>query len=348
MSQPRILFVSHDPGGISSLGPVIPATRRFAEVEVWLHPFSVSVYRGSCRAITSFAQNDVLASVRAAAPDLIVTGTSMEPDSIDKKVIDAAWHLGIPSIAFVDFWANYIERFTQANGTQVFPDMIATVDETAKAEMIAAGVPEILIEITGLTRLPPRGIKHMPNKSSYVLLFISQALSEIYGGDAPCRARIGYTQQDAFNLLAAALPAFEENLGRHVELWVRRHPKETPWAPRISHVIVNNLPADTCLAQADLVAGMTGSMLIDALFIGRPVVSFQPNLVGPDRLMPSRQGHVTRVSAAREALPALVAAAQSTPSLPASLTAAADGQAVERFVALMRGMLKQTFHRKSA
>lgn len=348
MSRPKILFVSHDPGGISSLGPIIPAARRFAEVEVWLHPFSVSVYQGSCRAITSFAQDDVLESVRTACPDLIVTGTSMEPDSIDKKVIDAAWHLGIPSIAFVDFWANYIERFTQANGTQVFPDMIVTVDDTAKAEMVAAGVPEILIEIAGLTRLPPRGVPHTPGKSGYVLLFISQALSEIYGGDKLCRAKIGYTQHDAFDLLAAALPVFQEQLGRDIELWIRHHPKETPWSPQIPHVIVNSLPANTCLAQADLVAGMTGSMLIDALFMERPVVSFQPNLVGPDRLMPSRQGHVARISAASDALPALIAAAGSKPTLPASLTAAADGQAVNRFVNLMHNMLKQTFHRKFA
>ncbi len=344
----KILFVSHDPGGISSLGPVIPAVQAFAETELWLHPFSATVYKGSCRAITSFADEDVLAALRVSNPDLIVTGTSMEPDSIDKKVIAAAWKLGIPSITFVDFWANYAERFTHMDGSQILPDMVVTIDDTARLEMIEAGVPDSLIEIVGFTRLPPKPAPAATDGTHFTLLFISQALSQIYGGEDASRKRIGYTQKDAFDLLAREIETFGASIGKKVELWLRHHPKEDCWIPDIPHTVVNSLPLEACLAQANLVTGMTGSMLIDALFMGRPVVSFQPNMIGHDRLMPSRQGHVIRVNSPDETLPALIKAAGQSPSLPETLGKAADGKGVERFCKHIKSMLKQTFHQKTA
>lgn len=344
----RLLIVSHDPGGISSLEPLIAPLQDIGEVELWLHPLSVSVYRGSCRVISTFANGDVHAALRAANPDIIITGTSMDPDSIDKLVIDAAWHLGIPSIAFVDFWSNYIERFTHPGGTQIFPDLIATIDDTARTEMVAAGVPEALIEIVGITRPTPAPAPKKPDPAAFSLLFISQALAEVYGGAAACRARLGYTQHDAFALLEAALPAFEASLGRKIDLSIRHHPKEAVWQPATPHRLVNDLPAHDCLAGADLVAGMNGSLLIDALFMKRPVVSFQPGLIGPDCFMPSRQGHVPLVSHAKDALSALTGAATQPQSLPPSLAAAGDGGAVMRFIELIRGVIRETAHRQIA
>jgi hypothetical protein len=344
----RALIVCHDPGGISSLEPLIDALKSFAEVELWLHPLSVSAYRGSCRAITSFTNNDVQSALRAANPDIIITGTSMAPDSIDKKVVDAAWHLGIPSIAFVDFWSNYIERFTHQDGTQIFPDLIATIDDTAKAEMVAAGIPEALIEIVGITRPAPAAAPKSPDFAAFQLLFISQALAEIHGGAAACRARIGYTQQDAFALLAEALPAFEVSLGRRIEISLRHHPKEKAWRPKTPHKLANGLTAEACLANANLVAGMNGSLLIDALFMARPVVSFQPNLKGPDCFMPSRQGYVPLVTRAQDALFALQKAVTTPQIIPPSLAKAGDGQAVTRFSKLIQGMIAETTRRRIA
>jgi hypothetical protein len=344
----KILLVSHDPGGISSLSPLVPALAPIAEVKVWLHPLSAALYNGLHRSLTALNPDEALNALAAFRPDVIITGTSMGPDTIDKRIVAAAEKLDIPTIAFVDFWSNYLERFTHTDGSRIFPDLIATIDAAAKAEMIVAGIPEGRIEITGILRPVQRLPLRPANPAGTTILFISQALAEVYGGDAVCRTRFGYTQHDAFNLLAAALPAFEASLGHKVELNLRHHPKEKAWTPDAPHKTVNHLTAEDCLGRSDIVTGMTGSLLIDALLMGLKVVSIQPDLIGPDLFMPSRQGYVALIRHGHEILPALTNAFNQPQKIPPSLAASADGQAITRFTKLITSRLALTLSRRLA
>ena len=325
-----LLFVSGDPGGISSLAPVIETCESFADITLWLHADSLAAYSPRHPQLTSLDIN----ALRAFAPDLVITGTSMAPDSDDKRAVRLANEAGIPSIAFVDFWSNYRERFADAAGKLHFPDFIAAVDDAACGEMAALGFPEEKLLPIGPLRL--EGLPK-PNPDRKGILFISQCLEEAYGGREACRQRLGYCPEDAFRCLQAAhIP--------DMPLAVRFHPREKPFPLPAGVEDWSDGEASAALARAELVAGMTGSMLLDAYFMRLPVVRIQPGMVGPgnqreDALMLSRRGFIPRLGSTeelQEALPGLLAA---SPAIAPELASWSDGKAVARFVTLIRRQL---------
>lgn len=327
MSEQRasLLFVSGDPGGISSLAPVIEACESFADIALWLHADSLKAYTPRHPQLTALDA----ASLRTLAPDLVITGTSMAPDSDDKRAIRLANEAGIPSIAFVDFWSNYKERFADDTGALHFPDCIAAVDEAACDDMDALGFPEEKLTPIGPLRLA--GLpKPAPDRKG--ILFVSQCLEEAYGGRAACRERIGYCPEDAFRCL-------HEANNPDMPLAVRFHPREKPFPLPAGVEDWSEGEASAALARAQIVAGMTGSMLMDAYFMQLPVVSIQPGMLGDDLLMLSRRGFIPRLGSAEELEGTLPGLLDASLEIAPELASWSDGKAVERFVALIRRKL---------
>ncbi len=320
-----LLFVSGDPGGISSLAPVIEACESFADIHLWLHADSLAAYSPRHPQLAKLDAD----ALRALGPDLVITGTSMAPDSDDKRAIRLANEAGIPSIAFVDFWSNYSERFADGTGALRFPDFIAAVDEAACKDMDGLGFPE-----EKLTPIGPLRLAGLPKPAATRegILFISQCLEESYGGRAACRERIGYCPQDAFRCLHDAN-------NPDMPLAVRFHPREKPFPLPAGVEDWSAGEASAALARAQLVAGMTGSMLMDAYFMRLPVVSIQPDMVGDDLLMLSRRGFIPRLGSAGELTQALPGLLASTAEIAPELASWSDGKAVERFIALIRQQL---------
>jgi hypothetical protein len=320
-----LLFVSGDPGGISSLAPVIDAAENIADISLWLHDDSLKAYTPRHPLLAALDAD----AIRTLAPDLVITGTSMSPDSDDKRAIRLAVEAGIPCVAFVDFWSNYEERFADKTGALRLPDCIAAIDETACEDMATLGFPEDMLVAIGPLRL--EGLP-APDEDRKGILFISQCLEEAYGGRAACRARFGYCPEDAFHSLHAAN-------NPEIPLAVRFHPREKPFALPPGVEDWSGGEASAALARSQLVAGMTGSMLMDAYFMGLPVVSIQPGMVGEDALMLSRRGfipHCDSAGALEDALPDLIT---STPEIAPELASWSDGQAVERFITLIRRLI---------
>lgn len=327
-----LLFVSGDPGGISSLAPVIDACESFADIHLWLHGDSLAAYAPRHAQLPALDAD----ALRELGPDLVITGTSMQPDSDDKRAVRLASEAGIPSIAFVDFWSNYEPRFADAAGALYFPDCIAAVDEAACDEMAALGFPQDKLVPIGPLRLA--GLP-APAPDRKGVLFISQALEEAYGGREACRQRIGYCPEDAFACLYAALTRLRDAGGADIPLAVRFHPKEKPFPLPPGVADWSSGDTSAALARAKIVAGMTGSMLMDAYFMQLPVLSIQPGMRGEDPLMLSRRGFIQRLHSAEAisaALPGLLAA---VPGIAPELASWSDGKAVERFIALIRQQL---------
>src|SRR5439155_26814133 len=61
----------------------------------------------------------------------------------ESRFVEAARTLAIPSIAVLDSWVNYAQRFP------VRPDCIAVMDEHAKADLIAEGFDARALVVTG-------------------------------------------------------------------------------------------------------------------------------------------------------------------------------------------------------
>ena len=88
--------------------------------------------------------DSLLARECAAA---LLTGTSVYPDR-DARWWRTAAARGVPSLALVDHWCNYAERFSHREPFDSLPDSVAVLDDAAAEGLRGAGCP-VPIEITG-------------------------------------------------------------------------------------------------------------------------------------------------------------------------------------------------------
>ncbi len=233
----------------------------------------------------TLAPRAVLAALESARATALVTGTSWGDDRPEPPFLTAARELGVPSLAVLDFWSNYAERF--AGG---LPDEIAVMDQRARHEAIAAGLPPERITVTGnphYERLLDRfdGFGHSArlafrervglSRRDTAVLFVSQPLGALYGD------RLGWTETEVLTAVRAGLERVAEWLGHRLVLAIRPHPRD-PALPKLDssdRVLVRPALDHDAMAWAlttDLVVGMTSAVLVQAALLGARVVAIRP------------------------------------------------------------------------
>lgn len=324
MSAARILVACHDAGGGSALAPVVARLRNRAAVEVWAHPLSAPALEPADRIAPELEPDAAEAAISAFRPDLLLTGSSWGDTTIDKRMTAAARSAGVASLGILDSWTHCRERFTaKADGVGPLvhlPDRLGIMDTHAFEEMTVLEFPTERLTVTGLTRLaelPEPGGEASERRrlaEAYGLdpdaawiYFISQAISALTGGHAGARTSLGYSERDALDGLAAALPAITVRLGRPAVLVLRFHPREEVRNAASSAVVDRENTALAFIRAADVVVGISGGNLLDAYALGRPTVSFQPQALGRDDCILSSRAIIARVTHS-DALPDHIAA----------------------------------------
>jgi hypothetical protein len=229
--------------------------------------------------------------LQARRPAALLTTTSWGGSRVERPFLAAARRLGIPSIALLDFWSNYRERFAELpNEPLCLPDQVAVVDEAARDGAIAAGLPPRRVVVTGSPHYERlRGMRArdpwtierlrrvaMLRPEAAVVLFASQPLRALYGGGLP------YTEVTVQEAVERVLAGVARRHGIEVVLAVRSHPRADPVdaGPRREGGL-RVTPADRgdaadWIIAADLVVGMTSAVLVQALTLGVGAVSIQP------------------------------------------------------------------------
>ncbi len=305
-----VLIASQDAGSANVLIPVIRqmqrqrglrpvvaacgvATRSMTHLKIRHHsirsdsPGADRMYRAACRLISH------------TQPDLLVMGTAWGP-SLDKALLGQASQRGIPSLAVVDNWFFFREKFTDPEtGNWLIPDVIAVPDHHALESAVAAGVPRKRLAVTGHPHL--EGILgQLGNKTQKIsaqrlrrqwlgrrksrgqlLLFISEAFCRDAGPKTPHYR--GYTEIDALEGIAQAAEQFGAQEANRIKIVVKLHPSQQrsafrpgAHASRQRIKVVSQVPTLAALLAADWVVGMASNLLIEAALTDKPVVSFQP------------------------------------------------------------------------
>lgn len=111
--------------------------------------------------IKDFGVSDIsLASMEKVleqvSPNLALTGTSAQEgkanDIVEHTTTRAARKLDIASLAVLDIWQAYSQRFSDERTSQrldILPTHIAVMDQLAYDEMVAEGFPKEVLVITG-------------------------------------------------------------------------------------------------------------------------------------------------------------------------------------------------------
>lgn len=304
----------------------------------------------------------LLTDSRAAA---LAVGTSGNSVDLEKRFITAARRTGTPSLGLLDFWSNYLDRFGDDNGALAYvPDVIAVMDESARAEMIEQGFDASRLIVTGqpaFDALPRIRAGFTPaarervrrdlgaGADARLVAFVSQPMAAIFGTSAMSPGYMGYTEQEVLAALLGALRKVAQR-GVPVVLAVLPHPREDPrsFAGRSSAdvevVVSRHRSAHEVVMSADLVVGMNSILLMEACYLGCPTLSLQPGLRQADTLPTNRTGISRGVPDAAEidsAVAELLLDESSRRDLMQRLAEfRVDGAAAERVAGLIYGLTR--------
>lgn len=307
----HILVFARDPGGANVVLPLVSELKKSYEVEVYAKEFALQRMKQElidCYDIElelqENSQEAVLNFVRVKAPDLIITGTSLD-DYTERFLWEAAKILEIPSFAIVDQWMNLGIRFSKYDYTgeeeyfknkihDFLPKKILVMDKIAKNELINEGIEENRIFITGQPHFDTVREKYDLSQEEKIdkdivnIVFVSEPIVYDYDNGQEEKKYWGYNEKTIFEALYQSVIKYVEIEKRKVCLTIRPHPREDAKAwemvvnsrcsPYIDLVCDTESNSIDLLRKTDLVCGMSSMFLLEAVICEVPVISIQLGL----------------------------------------------------------------------
>jgi len=213
---------------------------------------------------------------------------------------------------FVDTWLNYRRRFRNLADVGL-PDRILVVDEAARAEAAAEGLPADRLRIVGHPAWEESPA--LPPAPRARVLFLGAPVARDFGRS------LGYDEWDAWDVVRAAAERQPDLVAR---LWYGRHPEQTEVpAERLGPALLHE-DSMALLKETGTVIGMFSSPMVDAYLGGRRVISVQPGGSGPDPCPLSRHGRVPRVGTVAQLIAALRSDRSAADDLRAALRGSGD------------------------
>lgn len=306
----HIVALAGDPGGANALAPVLDCLAQDRRVALASYAYrqATTLWTGRAFPPPQSAALDEMA-IRAVLHGcrLVLCGTSVNAEMAELQHIRVARELGVPSLAVLDYWANYALRFQcGAKASLCLPDSIAVMDEAARREMLAEGFPGERLVVTGqpaLDRFAGRASagerqaarRGVGGGEDLLVVFASQPLAELYGEVRGDPLWLGYHQYSVLKDLLEALEDIAARRGCPITLAVLAHPRESRNAfagfsgKRVRLRVGEGNPHEWARG-ADLVCGMHSMFLLESCHAGNLTLSLQPGLRHTDTLPVSRQG----------------------------------------------------------
>jgi len=320
----KVLLFARDPGGANTVIPLVGALRqRGFRVRLVGKDMALARYRAfnySGENLRHLVKSDNLGEtkkfLKKAGPDLIITGTSAN-DCSEKLIWQAAATLGIPAFAVLDQWLNYGVRFSpsgvaKSSKSQVLfsPDQLPTkifvMDEYAKRALRRAGIAQQRIVVSGqpyfdllsrkLKAISKSQLKLIRKKlgispAARVVVFASEPLAQVYGGEQRAIARLGYSEKTILPAVVSCLGKIVASEKIGLVLVVKIHPKEKLADFRkisrarikgLTIKVVQDYSTWDLIPLADVVSGMISMFLIESVLFQKPTLSIQLGRKGPD------------------------------------------------------------------
>ena len=231
------------------------------------------------------------------APDFLFTGTSTNDYEHNWRRL--AIRKNIKTMAFIDHWTNYRERFS-FNNNLFIPDEIWVIDKIAKAEAIEAGLPADRIIVSGNPYYETiRNYKPEISKSEFfrsisldinkrTILFISDDIKRSFPQDEQGNCTLGFDEYTTLKDILTSL----KSLGKEIDfakyqLVIKLHPRSK--MGKFDQLIKDHAPAPmnvVCIRDcdplainyySDFVMGMFSNMVIEAILMNKKLLRIQIN-----------------------------------------------------------------------
>jgi hypothetical protein len=221
----------------------------------------------------------------------VLSGTGWA-SNLEHEARQLARKAGLPSIAVIDHWVNYAERF-EREGQVILPDEIWVVDEYA-AKLAAQTFPKVTVRLRANLYLQREAaaVKSLGPQHAGRVLFLSEPVRYSWPGlDQP-------GEMEALDYLVSHLHLL--GLSGPPQLRLRPHPSDAPtkyneWIARHTDMDLELDHSDSlaqAIGEAEWVAGCETAAMVVALAAGRRAVSTLPPLAPRCRLPQSTLLHL--------------------------------------------------------
>jgi len=274
------MFAAHDIGGANMLAPVMPlAIRAGHEVFPFADGPALAAWRGmtakDCDKLTSLAS-----AVGETAPDLIITGTSRASE-MERSLWRIGIERGVTTIAVIDSWVNFHNRFIDASGAEILPDAICVIDEWCRRRIEAEGWCGARIHVVGHPHLQERLgrttalRKGRTRAETPRLTFFSEPIREVMGFAKDQFWAAGEMVR-ALGGIGPACFTVKPHPTEKAETW-RRWRDHFKNVKHVEIEIAGEDDAEALFIKSDVVTGIHSIALIEANFLGIPVITMQPD-----------------------------------------------------------------------
>lgn len=214
----------------------------------------------------------------------LLCGTSWQSD-LEWRAIELARARGKRSVAFLDHWTNYRERFVRGEVAHL-PDEVLVGDAIAldMARPVFPGVPVRMVPnpylIDLAAELAQIARRTRESRAGIDVLYVCEPIAEHALRAHGNERHWGYTEQDALRYFLANLAALDAPIRRIV---IRPHPAEAAdkyqWASEefdLPIAVDRDKPLLEEIMECDVVAGCASMAMVVGLLAGKRVVSTIP------------------------------------------------------------------------
>lgn len=220
---------------------------------------------------------------------------------LEVAAVRMARERGARTVQVIDTWYNYSRRFEGVEAGAL-PDQIAVIDQAARSEAIAEGLPGDRLVVVGhpwWEQVRPRR-KQVPQDR---VLLLGAPILRDYGN------KLGYDENSIADVVISAMKEAPQ-LFRVV--WYGPHPEQTIMPVQASGFdLVRD--GSSVIASAGTVLGAFSAPMVDAYLAGANVISVQPGDSPKDLCPLSRHGRVPRVRNPQGLIQALQEGSQINP-----------------------------------
>lgn len=209
-------IISHDAGGAELLSSYVKTKE--SDFVFALDGPAVSIFQRKLGNLPCMSVEDAIYKA-----DTVLCGTSW-PASLEWRAIKIAREQGKRSIAFLEHWVNYEQRFVR-NEEKVLPDKIWVGDVYAReiAKKTFPNVPIVLFENPYLKEIEEELEKLDATDSASNILYVCEPIQEhtalMYGD----KLYHGYTEYDALRYFLDNIDVYGQEVD---EIVIRLHPSE--------------------------------------------------------------------------------------------------------------------------
>lgn len=206
--------------------------------------------------------------------ELLITGTGWASD-VEDEARRVAQNQSVKSIAVIDHWVNYAERFVR-NGEQVLPDEIWVTDNYALELALVAFPGKFVLQVPNYyLEKQLKGIALLDKPSNPELLYILEPIRSNWNRNIP-------GEFQALEYFISKFPLLE--VPKETVICLRPHPsdlegKYNDWIKSHSDMNIkldDSISITESLGRASWVAGCESFALVLALFAGRTVYCTLP------------------------------------------------------------------------